>query len=154
MGKRRRNFGVFVPVGLSVSMRSSSSCTFRLKSIVCAQRSHPCSLTSDTKPGGRSSACPGETAVSRLPRRHHRIATDGFWTSRVFCFVLWVVSLKKNCFHVSFSHALPQETCKAMPLLCPESNFSLHFAVYGGSNSNKKMGARLRVLCTDVNDSL
>lgn len=138
MGKRRRNFGVFVPVGLSVSMRSSSSCTFRLKSIVCAQRSHPCSLTSDTKPGGRSSACPGETAVSRLPRRHHRIATDGFWTSRVFLLRFVGSFSEKNCFHVSFSHALPQETCKAMSLLCPENNFSLHFAVYGGSNSNKK----------------
>lgn len=108
MGKRRRNFGVFVPVGLSVPMRSSSSCTFRLKSIVCAQRSRPCSLTSDTKPGGRSSACPGETAVSRLPRRHHRIATDGFWTSRVFCFVLWVVSLKKLFSRFFFACSSPR----------------------------------------------
>lgn len=112
MGKRRRNFGVFVPVGLSVSMRSSSSCTFRLKSIVCAQRSHPCSLTSDTKPGGRSSACPGETAVSRLPRRHHRIATDGFWTSRVFCFVLWVVSLKKIVFTFIFRMLFPKKLAR------------------------------------------
>lgn len=109
MGKRRRNFGVFVPVGLSVSMRSSSSCTFRLKSIVCAQRSHPCSLTSDTKPGGRSSACPGETAVSRLPRRHHRIATDGFWTSRVFSFVLWVVFLAKTVCTVLFCMLYPRK---------------------------------------------